>query len=164
MERSPASHLDFVIPQALWCGGCSYPREWNQSPVCNGTLSIGVCSLWLPRPEHLGIWAWCRVSSSFRALWLACQLAEPLNRVWVALCGRSRVRYPYPGGVGVPRLSRPCRSRPLLLSFRTFGRSAMSWSRRQRCRRGQRRSRLEKRLRRPGSMWPPRPRRCSSGG
>jgi hypothetical protein len=27
------------------------------------------------------------------------------------------VRYPYPGGVGVPRLGRPCRSRPLLLSF-----------------------------------------------
>jgi hypothetical protein len=22
-----ASHLEFVIPQALWCGGCSYPRE-----------------------------------------------------------------------------------------------------------------------------------------
>jgi hypothetical protein len=74
------------------------------------------------------------------------------------------VRYSYLGGVGVPRLGRPCRSRPLLLSFRTFGRSAMSWSRRQRCRRGQRRSRLEKRLRRPGSMWLPRPRRCSSGG
>jgi hypothetical protein len=51
----PASHLEFVVPQALWCGGCSYPREWNRSPVCNGTLSMGVCSLWLSRPEHLGI-------------------------------------------------------------------------------------------------------------
>jgi hypothetical protein len=51
----PASHLEFVVPQALWCGGCSYPREWNQSSVCNGTLSMGVCSLWLSRPEHLGI-------------------------------------------------------------------------------------------------------------
>jgi hypothetical protein len=28
------------------------------------------------------------------------------------------VRYPYPGGVGVPWLSRPCRSRSLLLVFR----------------------------------------------
>jgi hypothetical protein len=51
-----------------------------------------------------------------------------------------------------------------LLSFRTFGCSAMSWSRRQRCRRGQRRSRLEKRLRRPRSRWLPGPKRRSSGG
>jgi hypothetical protein len=41
MERlSPVSHPEFVIPQALWCGGCSYPREWNRSPVCNGCLFI----------------------------------------------------------------------------------------------------------------------------
>jgi hypothetical protein len=50
-----ARHLEFVVPQALWHGGCSYPREWNRSSVCNGTLSVGVCSLWLSRPEHLGI-------------------------------------------------------------------------------------------------------------
>jgi hypothetical protein len=37
----------------MW--GCSYPREWNRSSVCNGTLSAGVCSLWLSGPEHLGI-------------------------------------------------------------------------------------------------------------
>jgi hypothetical protein len=55
VERSPASHLEFVIPLAFWCGGCSYLWEWNRSPVCNGTLSMGVCSLWLLRPEHLGI-------------------------------------------------------------------------------------------------------------
>jgi hypothetical protein len=56
LERwSPASHPEFVIPQALQCGGCSYPREWNRSPVCNGTLNMGVCSLWPLRPEHLGI-------------------------------------------------------------------------------------------------------------
>jgi hypothetical protein len=55
VQWSSASHLEFVIPQALWCGGCSYPREWNWSPVCNGTLSMGVRSLWLLRPEHLGI-------------------------------------------------------------------------------------------------------------
>jgi hypothetical protein len=55
VQWSPASHPEFVVPQALWCRGCSYPREWNQSPVCNGTLSMGVCSLWLSRPEHLGI-------------------------------------------------------------------------------------------------------------
>jgi hypothetical protein len=55
MKRSPASHLEFVIPQALWCRGCSYPREWNRSPVCNSTLSMGVCSLCPLRPEHSGI-------------------------------------------------------------------------------------------------------------
>jgi hypothetical protein len=50
-----ASHPEFVVPRALRCGGCSYPRGWNRSSVCNGTLSVGVCSLWLSRPEHLGI-------------------------------------------------------------------------------------------------------------
>jgi hypothetical protein len=55
VQWSPVSHLEFVVPQALWCGGYSYPREWNRSPVCNGTLSMGACSLWLSRPEHLGI-------------------------------------------------------------------------------------------------------------
>jgi hypothetical protein len=55
VQWSPVSHLEFVVPQALWCGGCSYPREGNQSSVCNGTLSMGVCSLWLSRPKHLGI-------------------------------------------------------------------------------------------------------------
>jgi hypothetical protein len=57
-ERSSLSLLlkwSAVVPQALRCGGCSYPREWNRSSVCNGTLSAGVCSLWLSRPEHLGI-------------------------------------------------------------------------------------------------------------
>jgi hypothetical protein len=57
VERSPASHLEFVILHALSYGGCSYPREWNRSPVCNGTLNMGVCSLWPLRPEHLGILA-----------------------------------------------------------------------------------------------------------
>jgi hypothetical protein len=57
LQWSAASHLEFAVPQALRCGGCSYPREWNRSPVCNGTLSAGVCSLWLSGPEHLGIWA-----------------------------------------------------------------------------------------------------------
>jgi hypothetical protein len=55
VQWSPANHLEFVVPQALWCVGCSYPREWNRSFVCNGTLSAGVCSLWLSKPEHLGI-------------------------------------------------------------------------------------------------------------
>jgi hypothetical protein len=63
MERATVSQLEFVVPQALRCGGCSYPREWNQSSVCNGTLSVGVCSLWLSGPEHLGIWVQYRVSS-----------------------------------------------------------------------------------------------------
>jgi hypothetical protein len=56
VQRSSASHPEFVVPQTLWCGGCSYPREWNRSSVCNGTLNMGVCSLWQSRPEHLGIW------------------------------------------------------------------------------------------------------------
>ena len=55
LQRLQASHPEFVVPQALRCGGCSYPREWNRSSVCNGTLSVGVCSLWLSGPEHLGI-------------------------------------------------------------------------------------------------------------
>jgi hypothetical protein len=55
MEWAAASQLEFVVPQALRCGGCSYLREWNRSSVCNGTLSAGVCSLWLSGPEHLGI-------------------------------------------------------------------------------------------------------------
>jgi hypothetical protein len=37
------------------CGGCLYLRRWNQSSVCNGTLSAGVCSLWLSGPEHVCI-------------------------------------------------------------------------------------------------------------
>jgi hypothetical protein len=57
VQRSPVSHPEFVVPQALRCGGCSYPREWNRSSVCNGTLSTGVCSLWLSGPDHLGILA-----------------------------------------------------------------------------------------------------------
>jgi hypothetical protein len=57
LQRSLASHPEFVVPQALRCGGCSYPREWNRSFVCNGTLSAGVCSLWLLGPEHVCIWA-----------------------------------------------------------------------------------------------------------
>jgi hypothetical protein len=81
LQRSPASHPESVVPQALRCGGCSYPREWNRSSVCNGTLSAGVCSLWLSRPEHLGIWVQYRASSSFRAPGPACRLAEPLNQV-----------------------------------------------------------------------------------
>jgi hypothetical protein len=55
VQRSLASHPEFVVPHAFRCGGCSYRREWNRSSVCNGTLSVGVCSLWLLRPEHLGI-------------------------------------------------------------------------------------------------------------
>ena len=42
LQRSPASHQEFVAPQALRCGGCSYPRGRNRSSVCNGTLSAGV--------------------------------------------------------------------------------------------------------------------------
>jgi hypothetical protein len=55
LQWSAVSHPEFVVPQALRCGGCSYPREWNRSSICNGTLSAGVCSLRLSGPEHLEI-------------------------------------------------------------------------------------------------------------
>jgi hypothetical protein len=38
-------------------GGCSYLQGWNRRSVCNGTLSAGVCSLWLSRPEYRCNWA-----------------------------------------------------------------------------------------------------------
>jgi hypothetical protein len=53
--RLLASRPESVVPQALRCGGCLYPRGRNRSSVCNGTLSAGVCSLWLSRPEHVCI-------------------------------------------------------------------------------------------------------------
>jgi hypothetical protein len=42
LQRSPASRSELVAPEALRCGGCSYPRGRNWSSVCNGTLSVGV--------------------------------------------------------------------------------------------------------------------------
>jgi hypothetical protein len=57
LQRSLVSRPEFVAPQALRCGGCSYPRVRNRSSICNGTLSAGVCSLWLSGPEHLCILA-----------------------------------------------------------------------------------------------------------
>jgi hypothetical protein len=36
-------------------GGCSYLRGQNWSSICNGTLSVGACSLWLSGPEHVCI-------------------------------------------------------------------------------------------------------------
>jgi hypothetical protein len=57
LERAAASH-----PSAFCCSagppivkGCSYLRRRNRSSVCNGTLSAGVCSLWLSGPEHVCI-------------------------------------------------------------------------------------------------------------
>jgi hypothetical protein len=55
LQRSLASCPELVAPQALRCGGCSYPRGRNQSSVCNGTLNAGVCSLWMSGPEHVCI-------------------------------------------------------------------------------------------------------------
>jgi hypothetical protein len=42
LQRSLASRPELVAPQALRCGGCSYPRGRNRSSVCIGTLSAGV--------------------------------------------------------------------------------------------------------------------------
>jgi hypothetical protein len=47
LQRSLASCPELVAPQALRCGGCSYPRGRNRSSICNDTLNAGVCSLWL---------------------------------------------------------------------------------------------------------------------
>jgi hypothetical protein len=55
LQRSLASRPELVAPQAPRCGGCSYLRWWNRSSVCNGTLSAGVCSLWLSGHEHVCI-------------------------------------------------------------------------------------------------------------
>jgi hypothetical protein len=32
LQWSPASHLEFVVPQALRCGGCSYPGSGTGVP------------------------------------------------------------------------------------------------------------------------------------
>jgi hypothetical protein len=40
--RSPASHPELVAPQAPRCGGRLYPRGWDQSLVCDGTLNASV--------------------------------------------------------------------------------------------------------------------------
>jgi hypothetical protein len=55
LQRSLASRLELVAPWAPRCGGCSYPRGRNRSSVCNGTLNVGDCSLWLSGPEHVCI-------------------------------------------------------------------------------------------------------------
>jgi hypothetical protein len=44
-----------LLPRRPSVGGCSYLRGWNRSSICNGTLSAGVCSLWLSGPEHVCI-------------------------------------------------------------------------------------------------------------
>jgi hypothetical protein len=62
-------------------GGYSYLRRWNRSSICNGTLSAGVCSLWLSGPEHVCMFGTKPCFSSFRALGLACRLTEPLHQV-----------------------------------------------------------------------------------
>jgi hypothetical protein len=82
LQRSLAGRLEFVVPQALRCGGCSYPREWNRSSVWNGTLSAGVCSLWLSGPEHVGIFGCNTVFFfSFLSTGTRLRLAEPLNQM-----------------------------------------------------------------------------------
>jgi hypothetical protein len=61
-------------------GGCSYPRGRNRSSVCNGTLSAGVCSLWLSGPEHVcifGVKLCFRSFSSTRTRLSANRTASP---------------------------------------------------------------------------------------
>jgi hypothetical protein len=40
LQRSPASRLEFVILRAPWCGGRSYPREPDRSPICKGIFWV----------------------------------------------------------------------------------------------------------------------------
>jgi hypothetical protein len=40
----PASRLEFVISQPLWCGGSSFLQEWSWSPVCNGICLRAKCN------------------------------------------------------------------------------------------------------------------------
>jgi hypothetical protein len=54
-ERATVATWSLVAPRALQCGGLFVPVGRNQSSVCNGTLSAGVCSLWLSGPEHVCI-------------------------------------------------------------------------------------------------------------
>jgi hypothetical protein len=56
LEQATAGDLEPYRPVGppMW-GGCSYPRGRNRSSICNGTLSVGVCSLWLSRPERVCI-------------------------------------------------------------------------------------------------------------
>jgi hypothetical protein len=42
LQRSSASRPNLVAPQAPRCGGCPYPRGWNRTSVCNGTLNASV--------------------------------------------------------------------------------------------------------------------------
>jgi hypothetical protein len=59
LERTVASHPSAFCcsagPPIVW--GCSYLRRRNWSSVCNGTLSAGVCSLWLSGPEHVCVFS-----------------------------------------------------------------------------------------------------------
>jgi hypothetical protein len=81
LQRSPASRPELVAPQALRCGGCSYPRGRTGVPF--------VMAPCVPVSVHCGcrglnmyvFLARSRVFSSFRALGLAGQLTEPLNQV-----------------------------------------------------------------------------------
>jgi hypothetical protein len=145
LQRLLASRQEFVVPQALRCGGCSYPREWNRSSVCNGTLSAGVCSLRLSGPEHLGILGVIPCFFPHRALGLACRLAEPLNQ-----CVSCLVRK-VTSEVSVSRRRRSPSARSAFaardfscLVKETLGCSMMSRGRRQRYQHGQRQSWLEK--------------------
>jgi hypothetical protein len=55
LERATVGDLELCRPAGPPMWGCSYPRRWNRSSVCNGTLSVGVYSLWLSRPKHVCI-------------------------------------------------------------------------------------------------------------
>jgi hypothetical protein len=56
-EWAAASHLGFCLPAGPPMWGLFVPAEVEPEFRCNGTLSVGVCSLWLSGPEHLCIWA-----------------------------------------------------------------------------------------------------------
>jgi hypothetical protein len=55
LEWATVGDLELYRPAGppMWGEGCSYPRGQNRSSICNGTLSAGVCSLWLSKPERV---------------------------------------------------------------------------------------------------------------
>ena len=85
--------------------------------ACRIRLSCSVCLVRPSRPEHTPSLR-CKAASLF-LLFRASGLSVGNRDVCVSescFSRKGRVRYPYPGGVGVPRLGRPCCPRLLLLS------------------------------------------------
>jgi hypothetical protein len=78
-----------------------------------------VCLLRPPRPEHfIIVILGCVSFPPILRIRTRSSVAGLLTQVRVIFRGRRRVRYPYPRGVGIPRLGRPCHLHaPLFVSW-----------------------------------------------